>query len=161
MDAEPAGEQAIPVRVVDRRRLRGARPDEAAGHHPAPQVEVALRVPDEGRPPTGARRSVQAHDLVQRYGQHAVRVRLPQVGLGGRGQPRQVVEGQPRSGVDPGRRFLPQLQGNLEGTLRTDRHLDQQSRDPGSLASAANPDLMEHKDSPQRWPRGRPPTHCW
>ena len=90
--AQAAGEQA--VAVGDMHLVAGARAGGAdrARHQVAPGVDVLLRIADHRRLAGGARGGVDAHDLVHRHGEHAERIGVAQVGLGGERELRQVGE---------------------------------------------------------------------
>ena len=84
--AQPAGEQAVAVGVVDdvaRPRPAGV---ERARHQVGPQIDVARRVADHRRPPRRAARGMDAHALLARDGEHAEGIGVAQVGLRGEGK---------------------------------------------------------------------------
>ena len=86
MRAQPAGEQAVAVGIVDdvaRPRAAGV---ERARHQVGPGVDVARRVAHHRRPAGRAARGVHAHALLARDGQHAEGIGVAQVGLGGEGK---------------------------------------------------------------------------
>ena len=90
--AQAAGEEPVAERDVDDVRLARAGRAERPRHHVGPGLDVALRVPDDGRPAGRPARSVNAHDLAQRHGEHAERVVRPQVVLGGEREAREIPE---------------------------------------------------------------------
>ncbi len=61
-------------------------------HEAGPGVDVARRIADHRRPSGRAARSVQAHALVARDGQHAVGIGIAQVGLRGERKALEVFE---------------------------------------------------------------------
>ena len=61
-----------------------------AGHDAGPGVDVVLRVADHRRFAGRAAGGVDAHDVVHGHGEHAERVGLAQVLLGGEGKPGQI-----------------------------------------------------------------------
>ena len=104
VDAEPAGEQAIAVRVVHDRARPGAGRGERPRAHPGPQLDVGPGVGDQRRAAAGAARPVHGDDLVARDGEQAERVVVPQVLLGGGRQAGQVVEADIGAAVTPASR---------------------------------------------------------
>ena len=88
--AQPAGEQAVAVGVVQLVARPPAGRADRAGHDRGPGVDVALGVADDGRPAGGAGGGVDAADLVLRDGEHAERVVVAQVGLARGRELRQV-----------------------------------------------------------------------
>ncbi|MCY1260404.1 hypothetical protein D9M70_86500 [compost metagenome] len=91
--AEAAGEQAVAVGNVHFVATMATSGADRARNHVGPGVDVVLGVADHGRFAGGAAGRVQAHDVVHRHGKHAVGVVVPQVGLGGEREFRQVVQG--------------------------------------------------------------------
>ena len=57
-----------------------------------PDLDVALRVADDGRLARRAGGGVHAHDLLARHGEQAERIVVAQVGLRGEGKLREVLE---------------------------------------------------------------------
>ena len=108
--AEPAGEQAVAVGVVDDVAAPDAGARQRAGADLGPGVDVAQRVADDGHLAGRARGGVDAHDVGQRHGEEAERVVVAQVLLRREGQPAQVLEACgcrrrrfPRRAASPGR----------------------------------------------------------
>ena len=106
MDAQPPREQSVPVGVVDHVIGGGPAHGEGPGHHVGPQVYVRAGVRHHRRFAGGAAGCVDPHDVSQGDGQQAEGVVIAEVGLGGEGQLRQVVEGANVVG-----RHLPLLEG--------------------------------------------------
>ena len=99
--AEPAGEQAVAVGDVDhvaRPRAGGA---DRARHQVGPGVDVARRVADHRRPAGRAARGVDAHALLARDREHAERIGVAQVVLGGEGKARRSSSVRRSSGCTP------------------------------------------------------------
>ena len=90
MGAEAAGEQPVAVGDVDDVARPAAGGVDRAGHQVGPHVDVGLGVADDGRLAGRAARGMDAHHLLARHGEHAVRVVVAQVLLGGEGKPREV-----------------------------------------------------------------------
>ena len=88
--AETAGEQAVAVGVVHDLAGPRAHAGEAARHQVGPQIEVAFGVADDGRLAGGARRGVQAQQLIARHGEHAEGILVAQVGLHREGKAREI-----------------------------------------------------------------------
>ncbi len=65
-----------------------------------PDVDVALGVGDDGRLAGRAGGGVDARDPVVRHGDHAERIGVAQIGLGGEGELRQILERAAVLGVD-------------------------------------------------------------
>ena len=106
MRAQAAGEQAVTVGIVDdvaRPRAAGV---ERARHEVGPGADVARRVAHHRRPAGGAARGMNAHALFARDGQHAVRIGIAQVGLGGEGKALEIVEVAEIVGMHPRRLAL-------------------------------------------------------
>ena len=101
--AQPAGEQAVAVGVVHLVTRPDARRAQRTRHQVGPYVDVARGVADDRRPARRARRRVDPPHLVLRHGEHAERVVLAQVGLGGGGELRQVREVAAVVGMHAGR----------------------------------------------------------
>ena len=99
---ESAGEQPVAVGVVHLHARADAAGPQRSRDERCPALEVALRVTDDGGPPRGAARGVDAGDLLHRHGEHAERVRLAQVGLGGERKPRDIRERADVAGVHAG-----------------------------------------------------------
>jgi hypothetical protein len=91
--AEAAGEQAVAVGDVHLVATPATGRADRARNHVGPGVDVVLGVADDGRFAGRAAGGVQSHHVVHRHGKHAVGVVVAQVGLGGEGEFRQVVEG--------------------------------------------------------------------
>ena len=90
--AEPAGEQAIAVGVVQDVARPRAGAGDAARHQVRPQVDVALGVADDRRLAGGAGGGVQPHGLLARHREQPERIGVAHVGLGGERKPRHVGE---------------------------------------------------------------------
>jgi hypothetical protein len=88
--AQAAGEQAVAVGHVHHVAGAPARRADRARHQVGPAVDVAARVAHHGRLAGGARRGVHPHHLLARHGEHAERVVVAQVGLGGERELRQM-----------------------------------------------------------------------
>ena len=86
VQAEPAGEEAVAEGVLEEVARRHAARGEGPGDQVGPDVEVAARVPDGGRVAGGPGAGVHAHDVLARAREHAERVVVAQVDLGGEGQ---------------------------------------------------------------------------
>ena len=84
--AEPAGEQPVAVGVVDLHAGPAAARVDAARADVGPGADVEPGVADHGRLAGGAGRRMDAHDLVHRHGEHAVRIVGAQVVLAGEGK---------------------------------------------------------------------------
>ena len=102
--AEPAGEEAVAVGVLDHVVRTDAAGREAPDHDARPDVDVLLRVRHHDRLAGRAARGVQAHDLRERAREEAERVRVAQVRLLGEGQLRD-----PLQRVDAGGRDAPRV----------------------------------------------------
>ena len=100
--AEAAGEQAVAVGDVHLHAGPAAARADRAGDDVGPDLEVALRIADDSRPAGGARRGVDAGDLVLRHGEHAEGVVGPQVVLRREGELREVRQGAEIVGVHAG-----------------------------------------------------------
>ena len=92
MEAEPAGEQAVAIGVVNDVAGPRAGAGEGARHQVGPQVEIALGVADHGRLAGGAGGSVQAQHLFARHREQAERIIVAQVGLEREREVREVGE---------------------------------------------------------------------
>jgi hypothetical protein len=90
--AQPAGEQAIAVGVVDDVARPCAADVQRARHQVGPQIDVARRVADHRRPPRRAARGMDAHALFPRDREHAEGIGLAQVGLRREGKALQVFK---------------------------------------------------------------------
>ncbi len=92
VEAEPAGEQAVAVGVVD--DVAGARAGagERPRHQAGPQVEIAARVADDRRLAGGAGRGVEAQHVLLRHREQAKGIVVTQVGLSGERKVRDVAE---------------------------------------------------------------------
>ena len=91
VQAETAGEQAVAVGVLQHVAGLHAAGGQRAGDEVGPQVDVAGRVAHGGRIAGRARRGVHAHHALARHGEHAERVVVAQVDLGGERQRAQIV----------------------------------------------------------------------
>ena len=100
--AQPAGEQAVAVGVVD--DVAGLDPGagERTRHHVGPAIEVGPAVADHRRLSGRARRSVHAQQLLARHREHAERVIVAQVRLLGEREARDVGEGLEMRRLHPG-----------------------------------------------------------
>ena len=92
MRAEAAGEEAVAVGDVADVAGTAARGADRAGDDVGPDVDVAPRVADDGGLAGGARGGVDAAELLARDGEHAERVGVAQVCLGGEGELREIGE---------------------------------------------------------------------
>ena len=102
MRAQPAGEQAVAVGVLnDVARVQAAR-REAAHHHVCPHANVLLGVGDDDGFAGGAGRGVQAHDVPHRAGKQPERIGVAQIRLHRERQPGDVVQ-RPHVGRASGR----------------------------------------------------------
>ena len=90
--AQPAGEQAVAVGVVDEHPGTHAGDLHAARHHVGPHVEVGRRVGDDRRLAARPARGVDPRHLLARNGEQAERVVVAQVGLGRERQAPQIVQ---------------------------------------------------------------------
>ena len=93
VEAEPAGEQAVAVGVVDQHPRPDAGHRHRARHQLGPGLEVRARVADDGGLAVAAARGLDAHDLLARNREQPERIVLAQVALVGERDVRQVVEG--------------------------------------------------------------------
>ena len=100
VQAEAAGEEAVAEGVLQEVARRHAARGEGAGDQVGPDVEVAARVADGGRVAGRAGAGVHAHDLVARAREHAERVVVAQVDLGGEGQVGDVAVAGHVAGLD-------------------------------------------------------------
>ena len=106
MQAEAAGEQTIAVgnlHLVARLAAGGA--DRARDEH-GPGFDVAAGVAHHGRLAGWCRSSMDPHDLAHRDGEHAERIVLAQVFLGGERKFFQIVEARDSCGLHLRRREL-------------------------------------------------------
>ena len=92
VEAMAAGEQAVGVGVVDEHARPDARHRHAPRHQLGPRVEVGACVAHDRRLAVGAAGGVHAHELLARNREQPEGVVVAQVGLGGEGQAREVVE---------------------------------------------------------------------
>jgi hypothetical protein len=92
VSAEAACKQPVPVGVVYAHPGSHSRCPERASDETRPDLEVALRVTDDGRQPGRARRRVDARDLLGGHRKHAERIVLAQVILRGEGQLFEVIQ---------------------------------------------------------------------
>jgi hypothetical protein len=83
VQAEAAGEQTVAVGVLQHVAGLHAAGGQRAGDEVGPQRHVAGRVADRGGVAGRARRGVHAHHALAGYGEHAERVVVAQVDLGG------------------------------------------------------------------------------
>ena len=83
MGAKPTGEQAVAVSDVNLVGGAAAGGADRARHQQRPGVDVAFGIADDGRLAGGAARSVDAHDVGHRHREHAERIILPEILLGG------------------------------------------------------------------------------
>jgi len=93
VEAQPAGEQAVAVGVVQQVARPAAGGEDRARHDVRPHVEVGLRVADDGGLAGGAAGGVQAGDPLARHGEQAEGIGLAQVLLGGVREFRQIGQG--------------------------------------------------------------------
>ena len=100
VQAEPAGEEAVAEGVLQEVARRHAAGGEGPGDQVGPHVEVAARVPDGGRVAGRAGAGVDAHHLVARPREHAERVVVAEVDLGGEGQVGDVAVAGHVAGLD-------------------------------------------------------------
>ncbi len=100
--AQPAGEQAVAVGVVQDVTGPAARGPDAARHDRGPHVEVVAGVADHGGLAGRAGGGVDPDHLFPGDGEHPERVVVTKVGLGGEGQPGQVRELLDVVGMHPG-----------------------------------------------------------
>ena len=100
VQAEPAGEEAVAVGVLQQVARRHAARGEGPGDQVGPDVEVAARVADRGRVAGRAGAGVHAHDLLARPREHAEGVVVAQVDLGGEGQVGDVAVAGHVAGLD-------------------------------------------------------------
>ena len=91
VQAEAAGEQAVAVGVLQHVAGLHAAGRQGAGDEVGPEGDVAGRVADRGRVAGRARRGVHAYQSVAGHGEHAERVVVAQVDLGGERQGAQGV----------------------------------------------------------------------
>ena len=91
--AQAAGEQAVAVGDMHLVAGPAAGGVDGARHQLRPHVDVVPGVADHGRLAGGAAGGVHAHHLLARHGEHAERIGVAQVLLGGEGELRQVGEG--------------------------------------------------------------------
>ncbi len=143
--AQPAGEQPVPVGVVQDVAGTAARGPDRAGHHRGPHLDVVAGVADHGGPAGGARGGVDPHHLLARYREHAERVVLAQVGLAGQRVLGQVGQVLAVVRVHPGG-----VEGRAGSAARWRRHAAASSAAGPAAARAA------HRPTPARWARGRP-----
>ena len=90
MHAEPAGEQAIAIGVVDDHAGAAARGADRARHHLRPHVDIGLGIADHDRLAGGAGGGVDADQFFARHREHVERVVVAQVGLRGEREFRKV-----------------------------------------------------------------------
>ncbi len=90
--AEAAGEQAVAVGHVHHVAGPPARGADGTRHQVGPGVDVLQRVADHGRLAGGARRRMDARDVLARHGEHAEGVVVAQVALHRERKLRQVGE---------------------------------------------------------------------
>src|SRR5262249_48845729 len=100
VDAEAAGEQAVAGRVLEDVVLGDAAGHQSSAAHVSPEIEVDPGVRHDGRLAGGAAGGVDPDDLAAGHGQHAERVLVPEVGLGGERQEGEVVVGSQDGRVD-------------------------------------------------------------
>ena len=116
-------------------------------------VEVVLGIADHGRLAGGARRGVDAHDLLRGIGEHAERVVVAQVVLGGEGEPGEVGEGlaDRRDGRRPRRTWRDNAAWVVGAMERPLHPLELQrgdfvaAGDLDGLEQARLPDLARHR----------------
>jgi hypothetical protein len=92
VEAQPAGEQAVAVGVVDEHPRMHAGHAQAARHELGPRLEVRACVADHRRPAAGPARGVDANELLASDREEAERVVVAEVGLGGEREARDIVE---------------------------------------------------------------------
>ena len=92
MQAESAGKQAVTEGDVDNIVVGHAGRGHEPGNQLGPGIQVVAGVADHGRLAGGAGRGMDADDILERHGEHAVRIVDPQILLGGKRQPGQVVQ---------------------------------------------------------------------
>ncbi len=92
MRAQAAGEE--PVAVADVNLVAAPRPRRAdrARHQPCPGVDIGQRIAHHRRLAGRSRRRMDARDALLRHGEHAERIVLPQIRLGGERKSRQVAK---------------------------------------------------------------------
>ena len=90
MGAEAAGEQPVAVGDVDDVARPAAGGVDRAGDQVGPHVDVGLGIADDGRLAGRPARSMDAHHLLARHGEHAVGVVVAQVLLGREGKAGEV-----------------------------------------------------------------------
>src|SRR5262249_39829898 len=81
MHAEPAGEQAVAVSIVDLVGGASAGGADRARHEQRPGFDVVSRIGDDRRLAGCAARCVYAHDIFHRHREHAERIVLAQIFL--------------------------------------------------------------------------------
>ena len=91
--AEAAGEEAVAVGHVHDVAGAAAGGADRARDERRPHVDVGLRVADHGGLARRTRRRVHADDALARHGEHAERIVVAQILLGGEREARQVGEG--------------------------------------------------------------------
>ncbi|OPZ23689.1 MAG: hypothetical protein BWZ02_03127 [Lentisphaerae bacterium ADurb.BinA184] len=101
MRPQPAGEQPVPVGVLQDVAAPQPAGRKAARHHRAPHVNVLLRVAHDGRLAGGAAGHVQPHHLAERHREQAEGVVGTQVVLDHKGQVPQVVQRTHVVGLQP------------------------------------------------------------
>lgn len=92
VDAESAGEQPVSVGVVHHLSALAAGTEDGPRDEAAPPIEIAHRVPDDGRQAGRARGGVDARDLLLRDRDEPERVVVAQILLGREWQLRNVIE---------------------------------------------------------------------
>ena len=81
--AEPAGEEAIAIGIVDDHAGAAAGRADRARHHLRPGVDIGLRVADDDRLARRAGGGVYAHQLLARHGEHVEGIVVAKVRLHG------------------------------------------------------------------------------
>jgi len=90
--AQPAGEQAVAIGILDDVALVQPAGGQAAQHDIGPNLHILLGVGDDNGLARGAAGGVQPHDLPHRAGKQAKGIRVAQIVLPGERQLGQVVQ---------------------------------------------------------------------
>ncbi len=114
MRPQPAGEETVPVGYMYRVARSPPGGSNRSSDELRPRPQVVGRIAYDRRPSRGAGGCVNAGHLRPRHGKHAERIVVPQVHLGGDGEPGQVCKGVTVVGVHTGGHEGSPVVGHVE-----------------------------------------------